>query len=86
MKITKLIIDEIIGYVIAAGFIFIILLHLIALIYSVWGPSVSLGDKATIEELQAEIVKLQSNEEFLNSHNITITYNGCEDMREQLGL
>ncbi|MCK5132424.1 MAG: hypothetical protein KAR40_09780 [Candidatus Sabulitectum sp.] len=37
-------------------------------------------------ELQAEVARLKTYEALFNDHNLTLTYNGCEDMRERLGL
>lgn len=40
----------------------------------------------TVAELQAEVARLAPYEEFMRSNTVTITYNGCEDLREGLGL
>lgn len=37
-------------------------------------------------ESQVDIERLKAYEEIFNDHDLTLTYNGCEDMRERLGL
>ena len=48
--------------------------------------SSSSDNKATIEELQGEIARLTPYEEFIRDKDISLSYNGCEDMRKELGL
>lgn len=59
-----------------------------AFYYSGWGIYKALTDHDTTRnvELQAEIGRLEMYEDLFNDHNLTLTYNGCEDMRERLGL
>ena len=57
-------------------------------IYLMWGPvpPIEPTPDPTNQELRDEIVRLAKYEAFLKSTKVDITYDGCEDMRVQLGL
>lgn len=64
--------------------IFIIVFLCVELAYSVVTKSIVeyIGD----QELRDENNALKFYQNLIDRNNIIITYNGCEDMREQLGL
>ncbi len=53
--------------------------------YIIRGPVPPIPDSA-VQELRAEIDRLKPYEEFMKDTDVTITYNGCEDIRKRLGL
>lgn len=38
------------------------------------------------QELQAELVRLRFYKDLFDNGEVTLVYNGCEEMRKQLGL
>ena len=54
-------------------------------IHYLWDPIPPVADPTT-QELRAEINRLKHYEAFVDSQNVSVVYNGCEDLAKRLGV